>query len=317
DQEVSWPKIQGESSNAVIIPFGGEETGPLRAVFHAVLGTMASFRLLLEQLKAQNLGSVVGISIADIERYCALEPSELIEAVADDYTECLLQSGHTQMQLIGYSLGGLIAIEVARRLVERGIHLADVVLIDIPPIVTEFDDDLLIETLFVPNLNITLEQAGFGGVDQNDLARGVMQLIERHGNHIPQGSACTIGGDEGLDKVGDLFKRLSALDRRERFTAYVEASARSTGEQMPVEMAEGLCKVFRQSFKAARFTPPPYMGDIRFLMANEPFLFLPRTNETTLDFWRDVCLGELEVTEIAGNHFSCIVEPNVGNLARL
>ncbi|PPA93700.1 non-ribosomal peptide synthetase [Brevibacillus laterosporus] len=317
DQEVSWPKIQGESSNAVIIPFGGEGTGPLRVVFHAVLGTMDSFRPLLEQLKAQNLGSVVGISIADIERYCALEPSELIEAVADDYTECLLQSGHTQMQLIGYSLGGLIAIEVARRLVERGIHLADVVLIDIPPIVTEFDDDLLIETLFVPNLNITLEQAGFGGVDQNDLARGVMQLIERHGNHIPQGSACTIGGDEGLDKVGELFQRLSALDRRERFTAYVEASARSTGEQMPVEMAEGLCKVFRQSFKAARFTPPPYMGDIRFLMANEPFLFLPRTNETTLDFWRDVCLGELEVTEIAGNHFSCIVEPNVGNLARL
>ncbi|AUM66268.1 non-ribosomal peptide synthetase [Brevibacillus laterosporus] len=316
-QEVSWLKNQGNSSNAVIIPFGGGETGPLRVVFHAVLGTMDSFRPLLEQLKEQKLGNVVGIAIADIERYCALDPSELIEAVADDYAECLLQSGQKQMQLIGYSLGGLIAIEVARRLVERGIHLADLVLIDIPPIITEFDDDLLVETLFVPNLNITLEQAGFGGVQQDDLARGIMQLIEKHGHFIPQGSGCTIGGDDGLDKVGELFQRLSTLDRRERFTAYVEAIAKATGEQMPVEMAEGLCKVFHQSFKAARFTPPPYMGDIRLLLANEPFLFLPRTNETTVDFWTDICLGELEVIAIGGNHFSCIAEPNVRDLARL
>lgn len=312
-----WPGKQDGSSNAVLIPYGSAQEGPLRVVFHAVLGTMDIFRPLLLHLQAQKTGSIVGVAIADMEKYCSLEPSELIETVADDYAECLLAGGHSEMQLIGYSLGGLIAVEVARRLMERGIQVVDLVLIDIPPIFTEVDDDLLVETLFVPNLNITLAQAGFGQVDENDLARGVMKLVEQHGDCIPQGAAVTIGGDAGLDRVGELFRNMAAVSKRERFAAYVCAKAKATGEEMPIEMAEGLCQVFRQSFKAARYTPLPYMGDIRFLLASEPFLFLPRTDDTTLAFWQDVCLGELEVTTIAGNHFSCMVEPNASKLAQL
>ncbi|ERI11046.1 non-ribosomal peptide synthetase [Aneurinibacillus aneurinilyticus] len=315
--DVSLPDLQSKSSNAVLTSYGGNGTGPLSVVFHAVLGTMDSFRPLLEHLKSQNVGCIIGITIADIEQYCTIEPSELIETVADDYVERLLENSHKQMQLIGYSLGGLIAIEVARRLVERGVLLTDVVLIDIPPILFDVDDDILIETLFISNLNITLEQAGFGGVDQDDLARGIMQIIENNGNRIPKGALCEIEGDDGLNKVGDLFRRLATFNMRDRFTAYVNALAKATGEQMPVEMAEGLFKVFRQSFKAARFTPLPYMGNIRFFLAREPFSFFPRTDEMTLDFWREVCLGEFEVTEIEGNHFSCIKEPNVTSLARL
>ncbi|CAI8965228.1 pyochelin synthetase F [Brevibacillus sp. IT-7CA2] len=320
-EEIALPKKRNKSSNAVLIPYGGDESGPLRVVFHAVLGTMDSFRPLIEQLKAQQTGSIVGIAIDDSERYCALEPSELIETVADDYTECLIdvlrEAEQRPVQLIGYSLGGLIAIEVARRLGEQGVPILDLVLIDIPPILTEVNDDLLIEALFVPNLNITLEQADFGKVDEHDFTRAILQLVEKYGDCIPQGSSCTIGGDEGLDQVGELFRKLSAFDRRERFTAYVHALGKISGEQMPVEMAEGLCKVFGQSFKAARYTPLPYMGDIRFLLAREPFQFLPSTSEETIAFWQDICIGELEVTEIAGNHYSCMVGENTVKLAEL
>ena len=317
--DVPSPESQSKtSSNAVLTLYGGGETGPLRVVFHAVLGTMDSFRPLLAHLKSQNMGPVIGITVADTERYCTFEPSELIEQIADDYAGRLLESGPKQVQLIGYSLGGLIAIEVARRLIEKEIHLSDLVLIDIPPMLFDVDDDIIIEALFVPNLNITLERAGFGGVDQDDLVRGFIQIIESNGNRVPKGSSCTIGGDEGLDKVGDLFRRLTALNMRDRFTAYVNAIAKTTGKQMPVEMAEGLFKVYRQSFQSARFTPPPYMGNIRFLLALEPSGFLPGTDERTLEFWREVCLGELEVTEVAGNHFSCIEEePHVTDLAKL
>lgn len=322
DEDATLPKQRSKTSNAVLIPYGGDETGPLRVVFHAVLGTMDSFRPLIEQLKHQHTGSIVGIAIDDSERYCSLEPSALIETVADDYADCLLASmsmegQQRQVQLIGYSLGGLIAVEVARRLGERGVRIVDLVLIDIPPIMTEVNDELLIEALFVPNLNITLEQADFGKVDEHDFARAIVQLVNKYGDTIPQGSSETVGGDEGLDQVGELFRRLATFDRRERFTAYVEALRRSTGEQMPVEMAEGLCQVFGQSFKAARFTPLPYMGDIRFLLASEPFQFLPSTSTETIDFWQDICLGELHVTEIDGNHYSCLMEPNVSKLAQL
>jgi pyochelin synthetase len=294
------------SSNAVLTPYGGGESGPLRVVFHAGLGTMNCFRLLLERLKAQQLGPVIGITVADVEEYCALEPSLLIEHIADDYAGRLLETGHRRMQLIGYCLGGIIAIEVARRLVEKGIHLVDLVLIDSHPVLVDIDDDLVLEALFVPNLNISFQQAGFSDVSAGDLTRGLLRILETNNQRMPQGSMLTLGGDEGLDKAGELFRMLAALPMRERFSAYVEAMARTTGEQMPVEMAEGLFKIYRQSFKAARFTPPPYMGDIRFLLAVEPSGFLPGAEQMAMEFWQDVCLGHFEVAEIAGNHFSCI-----------
>lgn len=321
--DVPLPEKQSKmSSNAVLTPYGGGETGPLRVVFHAGLGTMNCFRLLLTHLISQNMGPIIGITVADTEKYCAFEPSELIEQVADDYAERLLENGHKQMQLIGYCLGGLTAVEVARRLVEKGIHLSDLVLVDSHPVLFDIDEDIFLEISFVPNLYITfeqaVEQAGFGRVDQDDLVRGFIQILENNGNRVPKRSSCTIGGDEGLDKVGDLFRRLAVLNMKDRFTAYANAIAKTTGEQIPVETAEGLFKVYRQSLKAARFTPPPYMGNIRLLLALEPFVFLPDMNKRTLEFWREVCLGEFEMTEIEGNHISCVEEePNVTNLARL
>lgn len=38
-------------------------------------------------------------------------------------------------------------------------------------------------------------------------------------------------------------------------------------------------------------------------------------DEATLSFWREVCLGDLTVTDVNGNHFSCMDEPHVAQLA--
>ncbi|MCG7409834.1 amino acid adenylation domain-containing protein [Paenibacillus sp. ACRRX] len=308
----------GSSSNAALTSYGGGETGPLRVVFHAGLGTMNCFHLLLERLKLDHLGAVIGISIADVETYCSLAPSELIERIADDYTERLLESGCKQMQLLGYSLGGMIAIEVARRLVEKGIELCDLVLIDSHPVLFDINDDLVIETLFVPNLHISLATAGFDDATPEELGCGLIHVFEQNNQSVPQGSVCTIGGDEVLDKVGTLFNKMAMMPMKERFTAYVDAVTANTGNHMPVEMAEGLYKVYCQSFMASRYTPLPYMGNIRLLLAEEPVGFLPGTDQMTHDFWRDVCLGDFEVITIGGNHFSCIEDPkHVANVAQI
>ncbi|STU54369.1 Uncharacterised protein [Klebsiella pneumoniae subsp. ozaenae] len=39
-------------------------------------------------------------------------------------------------------------------------------------------------------------------------------------------------------------------------------------------------------------------------------------DDNTLNFWRNVCLGDLQVTSIAGNHFSCIDTPNAQAVAQ-
>ncbi len=308
---------QGQSAgNAVLTAYGGGDAGPLRVVFHNGLGTMLSFRLLLAHLQAQQLGPVVGVSVADTGLYCSLDPADLIARLADDYAQLLAETGPRQVQLIGHCMGGLIAVEVARRLLEQGIRVADLVLINSHPFPYDVDDDLVVELFFLPFLHISPAQAGFGDIDAHDLERGLRQIYEANNKSIPAGASLAIGGDEGLDRLGELFKRLSALSRRERFNAYVRAVAEGNGDRMPVEMAEGMFDVIRQSLKAARFTPQPYLGDIRFLLAREPFPLVPGTNELTLDFWREACLGDLSVWEIAGNHLTCFEgEPNAGELA--
>lgn len=297
---------QDSASNAVLTPYGGGETGPLRVVFHAGLGTMNCFHLLLGHLEEQQLGPVIGITVADTERYCIQDHKGLIERLADDYAARLLETGQREFQLMGYCLGGLIAVETAGRLLEQGAAVLDLVLVDSHPVLYSIEDELAIETLFVPNLNISLEQAGFAGAASGDLVRGLQTVFEANGQSVPAGALLTIGGDAGLDQVGAHFRSLAQSTRGERFAGYVQAVSAYTGGVMPAEMAEGLFKVYRQSLKAADFIPRPYAGDIRFLLASEPFSLLPGTEETTLDYWRDCCLGQFTVAEIAGNHFTCI-----------
>jgi pyochelin synthetase len=305
------------TSNGVLIPFGGGNRGPLRVVFHAGLGTMDCFRPLLAELAAQQAGPVLGIAIADAERYCALPSKQVVERVADDYAERLIHEGKGSVQLIGYCLGGLFATEVARRLSERGVLVEDLVLVSSHPVVFDVEDDLMIEVLFVPNLHVTLQQAGFGSVEGDELVRGLMQVIERHGGRVPAGSLATIGGDAALESVAALFRGMMALSRPERFAAYVRALAEVTGEAMPVEMALGLFEAFRQSFRAARFTPMPFVGDLRFLRPTGASGFAPGMDRTTLEFWRTACLGDVSVIDIEGNHFSCIDEQHARRVAEL
>ena len=296
-------------SNGILLPFGGGEAGPLRVVFHAGLGTMDCFRPLLAELDAQQRGPVMGIVIADTDKYCELPPEQAVSLMADDYARRLLATGQRRFQLIGYCLGGLFAVEVARRLGEQGAEIDDLVLISSHPVPFEVGDDLLIESLFIPNLHITLSGAGFGELSGDALIDGFMQALGQHGGRVPEGALAQLPGE-----AGDFFRRLAAVPIAERFARYAASAARD-GQQMPGEMALGLFRVFRQSFRAARFTPDAWFGDIRFLLPTEGSGFAPGMDDGTLAFWRRVCLGEVAVTPVAGNHFSCIEAHNARAVA--
>ncbi|MFI9362715.1 amino acid adenylation domain-containing protein [Kitasatospora sp. NPDC053057] len=308
---------RAENSNAVLVPFGTGGDGPVRVLFHAGLGTMDCFRPLAKELVAQDLGPVLGIVIADTEIYCSLEPAEVIERLADDYTDRLLAEGHTRFQLVGYCLGGLFATEVARRLAERGVRVDDLVLVSSHPVVVDVEDDLMIEILFIPNLHITLQQAGFGEIDSTAVLRAFTRVLESNGGRVPKDALGQVGGDDELDRAAAYFRHLAAHTREQRFARYAAAVSELTGQEMPAEMVGAMFRVFRQSFLSARFTPPPYAGDIRFLRPRGESGFAPGMDDTTLAFWREVCLGDLPVTDIEGNHFTCIEEHNARRVAEL
>jgi pyochelin synthetase len=307
------PADQVEGSNAKLIAFGGE--GPVaRVMFHAALGTMDYFQHLGRSMAAQGLGPVIGIAVADIERYLALEPKKLIEAVADDYASRLIAAGHRHFQLVGYCLGGLLATEVARRLLDRGMDVRDLTLVDSIPMFIETEEELAFEAIFVPNLNLDPVAAVFGpDVPAADVYRAIEKLTLDHARHIPAGAMAALTGDAGLDAVAAAARRRMAVPQAERLAGYAAAIGNQAGVPVGPELVPGLFRVCRHSMRAARFDPPPYVGDMTYLrcLEQQSFGITAGVGHLAVPFWEGVCLGDFKVIDVPGNHFSVVEPPHV------
>jgi pyochelin synthetase len=314
---------RGDRGNSLLVPFGGggsvDNDTPVRVLFHAALGTMDYFHSLANALVAQNLGPVLGVAVADADAYLAIDAKELIGRVADDYTDRLLAEGHTRFQLIGYCLGGLLATEVARRLLERGANVADLTLVDSIPMFIETDEELAFEAIFVPNLNLDPVAAVFGSdVDSVDVYRAIDKLMTEHDRKVPAGAMAALTGDPGLDAVAAAVQRQHERTQAERLASYAEAAASQAGIPVGPELVPALFEVCRHSMRAARFDPEPYAGDMTFLRATEQqsFGITAGVGHLAAPFWQETCLGEFTVVDVPGNHFSVIEPPHLDVVAR-
>ncbi|MFI9324528.1 amino acid adenylation domain-containing protein [Kitasatospora aureofaciens] len=305
---------RGEHGNSLLIPFGGDGDGPVRVMFHAALGTLDYFQHLGRALAAQNLGPVVGFAVADTEQYLAIEPKELVHRVADDYARRLVDEGYTRFQLVGYCLGGLLAVEVARRLVERGLDVVDLTLVDSIPMFVETDEELAFESVFVPNLNLDPVTTVFGeGVAHADVYRAIEKLMTEYDRKVPAGAMAALTGDPGLEAVAAAVRERSRTGQDERLAAYAQAAANQAGVPVGPELVPALFRVCRHSMRAARFDPEPYVGDMTFLRCTEQqsFGITAGVGHLAAPFWADTCLGEFTVVDVPGNHFSVIEPPHV------
>ncbi|CCG41205.1 non-ribosomal peptide synthetase [Magnetospirillum molischianum] len=300
-------------SNALLLPFGGGE-GIARVMFHAALGTMDYFQHLGRSMAAQEIGPVIGVAVADSERYLAHAPAELIERVADDYAARLVEAGHTRFQLVGYCLGGLLATEVGRRLLERGLEVRDLTLVDSIPMFIDTDEELAFEAIFVPNLNLDPVAAVFGPeVAAADVYRAIEILMTRHNRRIPAGAMGRLDGDPGLAAVAAAARRQAARPQDERLAAYAQAMTTQAGVPVGPELVPALFRVCRHSMQAARFEPPPYLGDMTYLRCEEQqsFGITAGVGHLAVPFWERVCVGAFRVIDVPGNHFSVVEPPHV------
>lgn len=304
-------------SNAVLTHFGGGNEGPLRVVFHAGLGTLNSYVPLLEYMAEQQMGSTVGVSIKNVDDYCELNSEEAIEHIAEDYATQIAKLDKDEVQLVGHCLGGFTAFEVARRLLERGIDVLDLTLVDSHPM-KRVEDDWILEIVFVSAGGVSMERCGFPGITVAEIKEAMGAILAENPERIPHGAALSVGGNEVLDKVRRMFQKLNTMSMRDRFSTYAAAMDNVHGNDMPVEMLEGMYRAYNQSFKAAQMTPLPYLGNARYLLAEESFSFIPVCDEHSLSFWRDIVLGDFEVSKITGNHDTCVEqEPHVTKLAKI
>ncbi|KRE88751.1 hypothetical protein ASG87_09285 [Frateuria sp. Soil773] len=286
----------------------------VHVVLHDGSGTLAPYRALLPLLADApgRRGEIVGITVPDASDYLAREPERLIAELASEYAALLLARGGRRFHLIGYCMGGLLATEVARALLEAGKDIEPVTVISSDRFRYRIDDDLLLERAFGGLLGADIGAAGHT-VDNVQMAHALATLRARHGDRLPAGCLQELDGE--LAAVSACYAQLARRPAAERLSA-LAATVESKAEAIVGDQIDILFRIFRHSLRAvAAYAPEPFAGDLRLLRDDEALHFLPGLASDMQRFWTELALGDIRVERIDGNHLSCLQPPHVQAVA--
>lgn len=301
------------SSNNSIgeVKFYDAGDGPLRVVFHSGLGTVNNMSNLITEMIHQNKGKVMTISIKDIKQYCQLNKDTCLQTLVDDYAKLILETGYKQVQLIGHSFGAWLSTQTANRLQEADVEIVDMVLIDAQTIPWKINNELFMELMFMPNFNVDFNELGIVG-DTFDF----MKITEKFGC-IPEDVLDKIKSDSELSYMSVPLEKLSTMSKDERFQKYADIVNKKSNEKISPDILKSYFEIFAQTTHCITSDIDAYVGDVRYVNAKESYNSF-YSNERSMEFWRDICLGDFEVFYADGNHYSCVEDPtNAKKLAEL
>ncbi|MBC6447511.1 non-ribosomal peptide synthetase [Actinokineospora xionganensis] len=189
-----------------LVPLVMEGTGPVRLLVHDGTGTLAAYQELIEGLTGA--GPLLGLTAPDADGYLGIAAAELIETLAGGYAREVLAAGFGEVEVIGYGLGGPIALELARALGEADATARLTIL------------------------------SGTAGQDAGESGSVL--------SHTAEAVAC--------------------------------------------------------------YDPAPYADDLTLLRPTE-------SEKDTTEFWSELCLGDVTVVDVPGDHVTCLQRPNVSRTA--
>ncbi|MBB5077428.1 non-ribosomal peptide synthetase [Nonomuraea endophytica] len=297
-----------------LIPLGGDPPGdgPLRVLVHEGSGTLTPYRALSRLLAAKG-GPLAGLAITDVDAYLAEDPRGLIARRAASYARTLLETGAHSFHVVGYCMGGLLATEVARNLTEAGADVSALTVISSYTLPRTIEDDLVAEYVFAKVMGVDPAAAGYPA-DEDLMAKVFAALLREDPGRVPAGSVTALTGD--LAPAADAFRAQAARPQAERLAAIGHAATSGTADPDVERHVAISFQVVRHSLLAvAAHEPEPYAGDIAFLRQRGGTSFLPWLRDDMTGFWRELCLGELTVTDVPGDHFTCLRPPHVDEVA--
>lgn len=180
-------------------------------------------------------------------------------------------------RLGGWSLGGIIAFEMAHQLIEQGHTVSLLVLIDsYTPKILDIPEDIDDSILFISFMRDLAEMAG---TDVSDLSLSVDELP-------------------------------SASDDRFSFILQQARKNSILPPEVTEEQIKHLWYIFKSNMQAvSSYQPPSYPGSIHlFTGTDKPF-------EVAANGWADLAQGGVKIHNIPGNHYSLLRSPHVAVLA--
>ncbi|OEV05742.1 non-ribosomal peptide synthetase [Streptomyces oceani] len=308
---VAQATLEPTPASSALTRLGGPDSEDVRVLVHDGSGTLAPYRPLISAIREGTSMSLVGVELPDWKEYIDADTSGLVERLAAEHTERLLELGTKRFHVVGYCMGGLLATGIANRLREKGADVAELTIVSSYRIPYWIDDEVLHEYAFARAMGVDPDHVGYP--TNPDLAAALQTVLADSPERIPAGAFADLRGSEH-EEVARCLTALGERGQRDRLAAIAELLPGAPA----IEHLEFMYKVFRQSLLAvAGHDSTPYEGDITLLRQNGEIHVLPQLRDDMTEYWQGNCTGDLRVVDIGGDHFTCLQTPHVSTVTDL
>jgi len=278
-----------QSPPSPLVPLGGPECPDPIVLVHDVSGTMAPYIALGRALAEKH--EVLGLAITKVPLFLDRPPEGLIGQLADEYATLLRGTGRSSFHLFGRFLGGLVAAEVARRLIEIDCTVRLSVLGGAVhwPVV---EDEILLEVGFAHINGVDLTKLGLPSADQ--VATASHAALTKGGNRLEAGCIQALGQDPAHRRAAEAFADYASTPAAERWAAIGRALTKSRGDLDPLGFVEAHLGVFRHMLAAAAAHTTNLLGcDLTVFRPQGEIGFLPWFPADQSHKWEEVVLGRV------------------------
>ncbi len=294
-----------------------EKSDVLQAYFHAGTGRMIDYEGIFDHLLSLDSKDfnkdIVGFTYGNENEYLEILEEDLITSLAKKYAKKLLELNKPKYELVGYCIGGFIALETAKILKEKGKNVSKVILISSHLCLHSISNQILIEYAYGNVINSDLRKIGIDN-DDNRLQKALISIIGNKDIDITNNDLSGLSGE--YKDLGNTFSKLSNLSQQERLDIiYKQLDKKEfNGDKSTISMLNTLYKVFEHSFKGMiHYVPDKYNLDVLVLNPTiKVNTFYPNIRNDVN--WNEVITGDLEMYEIEGNHETCIDNMHINNI---
>lgn len=312
--------MPGPATPLVILAEGKEPGGVMKVLFHDGTGTLTIYNNLLPALinDPGRTATIAGFTLTDEQAYLSIPLDKLIVTLGQQYADLLLRHGTGRFELIGHCMGGLIAVETARVLLEAGADVAPVTVIDSNRFPYRIDDELFMERVFGLLVGADIVKAGHT-VHHKMMQKALEEIITSQNGVISTEAACSLS--EPFATVAQCYRQLAAKPQAQRLAELYSTLPASKGEisEQQLNVFFNRYQILCHSFRGiTAYEPLSFAGDISVICVRDrENLFFPFMDSSSAEFWQGMVLGDMRIHHVGGHHLSCMQPPHVASLSDL
>ena len=294
-----------EKQESLIILKQGNNNKAL-VLIHDGTGTISPYNQVIPFLHSTE-GSLLALQCNDMEEYLSVKPEKLIQFLGEKYAKILIDTEKEVYDLVGYCMGGLIALETAKILTEAGKTVHSLISVDTTPSRRMVNNELLMERAFGMIIGADTYKVGHT-VEDELLKRAIKELGEKYGDNVSNEELVSLEGEflPVSQCYGKLIKKTHAERLLELYNTLPATKGETSGYSK--ERLDTLYKVFCHSFSAViMYDAGIYVGNALVLSCrNKNSSFLPVEPTDNERFWKEATVGNITSELIEGEHLTCM-----------